>query len=475
TRGFSLSEDSLLYFNNRLFVPGNHQIKLDILQQTHDSSLAGNPGQAKTFALVSRHYFWPRMRAFINTYVQGCQTCQRDKSPRHKPVGLLKPLPIPSGPWRSISMDAIVKLPLSEGYDCIMVIVDRLTKMAHFLPFTEEGFTSVHLAKMMRFIFRLHGIPEDIVSDRGPIFTSKFWGAFASGLDIKLNFSTAYHPQSDGQTERVNQVVEQYIRMYTNYNQDNWVDLLDKAEFTYNNSEHASTKMTPFFANFDYHPLDPSAPAQPIINPMAKSHLEQLADIREELVKNITKAQADYAKFYDRKVKSHLNLEDEPLYAVGDKVWLNAKDYPTSRPSAKLDHKLLGPFTIIERISDLVYRLDLPPTMEVNNSFHISRLEPFKKGHPGQVQQEPPPVIVEGERQYVAERILDGGFEDSSGQYVYLVHWEGYPDSEDTWEPYDEIKHLRIFKKFQSAHKESPEMFPPETPPKKTKQEPVRR
>lgn len=113
-------------------------------------------------------------------------------------------------------MDAIVKLPLSEGYDCIMVIVDRLTKMAHFLPFTEEGFTSVHLAKMMRFIFRLHGIPEDIVSDRGPIFTSKLWRAFASGLNIKLNFSTAYHPQSDGQTERVNQVVEQYIRMYTN-------------------------------------------------------------------------------------------------------------------------------------------------------------------------------------------------------------------------------------------------------------------
>jgi hypothetical protein len=165
TRGFSLSED------NRLYVPDDHQIKLDILQQTHDSSLAGNPGQAKTFALVSRHYFWPRSRAFINTYVQGCQTCQRDKAPRHKPVGLLKPLPIPSGPWRSISMDAIVKLPLPEGYDCIMVIVDRLTKMAHLLPFTEEGFTSVHLAKMMCFIFRLHGIPDNIVSDRGPILS----------------------------------------------------------------------------------------------------------------------------------------------------------------------------------------------------------------------------------------------------------------------------------------------------------------
>lgn len=163
------------------------------------------------------------------------------------------------------------------------------------------------------------------------------------------------------------------------------------------------------------------------------------------------------------------------MYTIRDKVWLNAKDYLASRPSAKLDHKLLGPFTIIERISDLVYRLDLPPTMELNDSFHISRLEPFREGHPGQVQQEPPPIIDEGKRQYVPERILDGGVEEPSGQYVYLVHWEGYPDSENSWEPYDEIKHLRMFKKFQSAHQDSPEMFLPKTPPKKNKQNQVGR
>jgi hypothetical protein len=156
-------------------------------------------------------------------------------------------------------------------------------------------------------------------------------------------------------------------------------------------------------------------------------------------------------------------------------VWLNAKDYPTSRPSAKLDHKLLGPFKILEKISDLVYRLDLPPTMEINNSFHVSRLEPFKEGHPGQPQQEMPPIIVEGERVYIPEKILDGGYEESSQGYVYLVHWEGYPDSENSWEPYQEVKHLRIFKKFQSDHKDSPEMFPPKTPPKKTKPQRVRR
>jgi hypothetical protein len=460
TKGFTLSENELLLFNNRIYIPPDHALKISILQQCHDSQLAGHLGQAKTYALVARHYYWPGLRAFINTYISGCQTCQRNKSPRHQPVGLLKPLPIPTGPWKSISIDAIVKLPPSRDYDSIMVIVCRLTKMAHFLPFKEDGFTSEHLAKMFRFIFRLHGIPEDIVSDRGPIFTSKFWRAFTSGLGIKLNFSTAFHPQTDGQTERVNQVLEQYLRMFVNYQQDNWSELLYKAEFTYNNTEHASTKMTPFYANLGHHPLDPSVPFPDTGNPAAQTHLQKLEAIRPTLVENLHKAQADYAKFYNRKVKTHLDLADQPLYSVGDKVWLNSRDITTSRPAKKLDHKLLGPFEIIEKISDLAYRLDLPATMDVNNTFHVSKLEPFKEGHPGQPQQESPEIIIEGERRYIPERILDGGLDTSTNRYMYLVHWEGYPDSEDTWEPYEELKHLTAFNRFHKAHKHQRDMFP---------------
>lgn len=460
TRGFTLAENDLLYYNNRISIPDDDALKLEILQQCHGTPLAGHLGRAKTFALVSRHYFWPGMRAYVNTYVSGCQTCQRNKTPRHKPVGLLQPLPIPTGPWRSISVDAIVKLPESNDFDSIMVIVCRLTKMAHFLPFKEEGFTSEHLAKMFRSIFRLHGIPEDIVSDRGPIFTSKFWRSFASGLGIKLNFSTAYHPQSDGQTERVNQVLEQYLRMFVNYRQDNWVELLDTAEFTYNNTEHASTKVTPFFANYGYHPCDPSTPVPQQHNPSAQGHLEEIFKLRTTLQENIAKAQAESSKYYNRKVKSHLNLSDTPLYSIGDKVWLNARNMTTSRPSAKLDHKLLGPFKVVEKISDLVFRLDLPPTMEINNSFHISQLEPFNEGQPGQVQQEPPPILVSGEQQYVPERILNGRFNEDTNQYEYLVHWEGYPDSEDTWEPFDELNHLKVFKRFLRDNRDNPSIFP---------------
>jgi hypothetical protein len=249
--------------------------------------------------------------------------------------------------------------------------------------------------------------------------------------------------------------------MYINYQQDDWSQMLDKAEFTYNNTEHASTKMTPFYANYGYHPLDLSSPQPPLGNPTAQSHLDELVKVRNLLVQNIARAQDNYAKYYNRKVKSHLNLADEPLFKVGDKVWLSARDITTSRPSAKLDHKLLGPFRIIEKISDLVYRLDLPATMDINNTFHISKLERFNEGLPNQPQQEPPPIIVEGERRYVPERILDGTYDESTNQYLYLVHWEGYPNSEDTWEPYEELKHLTVFKKFRLAKSDLPNLFPP--------------
>lgn len=228
---FSLHDD-LIYHGNLLYVPDIHGLKLDLCQQVHNVSTAGHLGQAKTHALLTKYYYFPGLRRFVNTYVLGCQTCQRNKTPRHKPYGPLQSLPIPTSPWRSITMDAIVKLPVSKGFDSIMVFVDRFTKQSHFVPFTENGFDSTHLATMFRMhIMRLHGIPTDIVSDRGSIFVSQFWRTFITGLGVKPNFSTAFHPQTDGQTERVNQVIEQYLRTYCDFDQANWVDLLDLAEF----------------------------------------------------------------------------------------------------------------------------------------------------------------------------------------------------------------------------------------------------
>ena len=174
--------------------------------------------------------------------------------PRRRPFGLLHPLPIPDGPWKSISLDFIVDLPPSEGFDAILTVVDRFTKMAHFIPCTKTTNSEETANMVMREVFRHHGLPDDIISDRGPQFISKFWKHLMEALKVSCKLSSSYHPQTDGQTERTNQTLEQYLRCFVNYQQDDWVKFLYFAEFAYNNKIHSSMRYTPFFANTGYHP-----------------------------------------------------------------------------------------------------------------------------------------------------------------------------------------------------------------------------
>ena len=167
-------------------------IKLEILRLHHDVLLAGHPGTKKTLALISRTYTWPQMRGFIQDYVSSCDTCARVKSSRHKPYGLLQSLPIPPTPWSSVSMDFIVGLPASRKFTGIMVVVDRLTKMAHFMPITENNDAPTTATLFLKEIVRVHGLPTDIVSDRGSVFLSKFWKSLLSAMHIKQNLSTAH-------------------------------------------------------------------------------------------------------------------------------------------------------------------------------------------------------------------------------------------------------------------------------------------
>jgi transposase InsO family protein len=201
---FTLDAEGLLLHNGLVYIPAIDALKLGILKDCHDARTAGHLGQKKTLELVSREYYWPRIRAFVNDYVRTCNTCARNKIPRHAPYGHLHPLPIPSGPWKSVSMDFIVELPKSEGYDAIYICVDRLTKMPHFIP-TNTTVTAEQTAQLFyRHIWKHHGLPANIVSDRGTQFVAKFTQHLLERLDIQGNRSTAYHPQSDGQTEQVN-------------------------------------------------------------------------------------------------------------------------------------------------------------------------------------------------------------------------------------------------------------------------------
>ncbi|MBW0563861.1 hypothetical protein O181_103576 [Austropuccinia psidii MF-1] len=212
-----------------------------------DLGKAGHPGQEETLKLVKRDFHWPGLTQVIKDYVSSCQQCSRNKNIHHKKFGLLKPLQIPNGPWLCLSMYFITQLPLSNSFDSILVIVDRFSKMEVFIP-TMSSITSLDLAHLfIKNIFSKHGLPSRTVSDRGSLFVSSFWTNVCHQLKISRDLSTAYHPETYGQTERVNQILEQYLWMYVSYHQDDWNTWLPLAEFAYNNSDHSSTKQSPFF------------------------------------------------------------------------------------------------------------------------------------------------------------------------------------------------------------------------------------
>jgi transposase InsO family protein len=213
-------------------------------------------------------------------------------------------------------MDFIVDLPLSNGYDSIWVVVDRLTKYAHFVlcrkTITAEELASLFVSQ----IFAFHGLPHEIISDRGSLFTSKFWKRVVQRLNIKQCLSTAFHPRTDGQTERVNQILEQYLRCYCNYSQDNWAELLPLAQFAYNNSDHSSTRTTPFYANHGFHPESSISGSTKVLVPSADNRINHLREVRKFLTENIRRAIMDHKLYFDKKVKK------SPTFKVGDKVWL---------------------------------------------------------------------------------------------------------------------------------------------------------
>jgi len=247
-------KEGLLFLDERIYVPSEDSLKLRILRSRHDHPTAGHPGRNKTLLIVRRDFYWPGIKDYVERYVQGCHQCRRAKASRHKPYGLLQPLPVPQRPWSSISMDFIDQLPESQGFDAILVVIDRLTKMGVLVASTTRVTAEELAVLFVQHVFSKHGTPSDIVSDRGNKFTSAFWTTLSKALGIKQSMSTAYHPQTDGQTERVNQVVETYLRMYINYDQNDWSTYLPLAEFCYNNSPHSATGESPFFLNKGYHP-----------------------------------------------------------------------------------------------------------------------------------------------------------------------------------------------------------------------------
>ncbi|MGL5827975.1 MAG: DDE-type integrase/transposase/recombinase, partial [Angustibacter sp.] len=429
-------QDGLLYHEQQLYIPPGGGARNEVLQRHHDDPLAGHFAAKKTLDLIRRKYYWPGMAKTIRDYVGGCAECHRIKAPRHKPHGELQSLPLPSGPYTDITMDFITDLPPStkggKVYDSILVVVDRYTKMARYIP-VRKTLDAPGLAQVIvsKHILAGAGAPRTVVSDRGTIFTAEFWSALCYHLKIHHRYSTAFHPQTDGQTERQNQTLEQYLRAYINYQQDDWVRWLRMAEFADNNARHSSTGVSPFFAltgrNAELNPE--LAPRNPEV-PAAKARAEALQSMRADLEARLAEAAKTQAHYADRKTKAR-------SYSVGDLVYLSGKNIRTKRPSSKLDYKYHGPFEVTAVVGRQAYRLDLKEAHKgIHPVFHVSLLEPCKR-RDGEDPPEPPPLLVDGEEQYRVEKILDSRVR--YGKLAYKVRWEGYSDTHDQWVGEDDL------------------------------------
>ena len=447
TPHWTVDGQGLLRREGRVWVPKSSPLRNALLSRAHDDPTSGHYGIERTREVLSRKYFWPGLPQDVRSYIHDCDVCQRNKVRRHKPYGLLHPLEPPRVAWRHYSMDFVTDLPPSESHsgrtcDAILVVVDRLSKFARYLP-TRKTIDATNMANLLHEeVFLVHGPPDSIVSDRGSVFTSQFWSSLCSQMRVQLRYSTAFHPQSDGQTERMNQELEAYLRMFSNYQQTNWASLLRHAEYAYNSKVSASSGHSPISLAFGTEPNSFDGIPDPlsvrggpvagsdheyksILQRNARAHAADTRAKQEMAREHLIRAQEAQKRWYD---KRHLRCD----LAVGDEVLLSAKNLPSKRPCKKLAAKFVGPFTITDRIGSHAYRLALSPTMaRVHPVFHINLLEKYRRRQGFQ----PPPVeeIDDGEHYEIEE--IAGHRQTADGAQKFFVKWLGWPAEDSTWEP----------------------------------------
>ena len=279
-------------------------------------------------------------------------------------------------------------------------------------------------------------MPHDIISDRGSIFTSEFWKKATREWHIQRKLSTAFHPQTDGQTERTNAIMEQYLRAYVNYQQDDWTEKLPMAEFAYNNAKQETINESPFYANYGYHPDHESlrkteGSGDQEKSTEEKSHTEELRKLHESLAQEMSHAQLRQKEYADRQRKPDPNIQ------IGEKVWLLPRNIRTTRPSRKLDYKKLGPYKVLAKVGKNAYKLDLPPSLKIHPTFHINLLEIYQDNpFPTQDKSPPPPIETKGDPEYELEEVIDSRLHH--GKLQYRAKWTGYSREHDQeWYPAD--------------------------------------
>uniref|UniRef100_A0A6N2KZ88 Integrase catalytic domain-containing protein n=1 Tax=Salix viminalis TaxID=40686 RepID=A0A6N2KZ88_SALVM len=405
----------------------------------HDSPIGGHMGSHKTYSRLNKEFFWAGMRKDIRQFIKECEICQRNKTDNLRPAGLLQPLQIPKQVWTDISMDFIEGLPMSKGYNVILVVVDRLSKYNHFIPIAHPYTATIVARIFMDNIFKLHGIPNSIVCDRDAVFTSKFWQEVFHLSGTKLMMSTAYHPQTDGQTEIMNKWLEGYLRCFTGDRPKDWAKWLALAEWSYNTSEHSSTGFSPFELVYGYPPprllpYEAGTTTVQAVDEELRSRELILSLARE----NLKESQSRMKMYADRK-------RTKREFEVGDWVYLRLRPYRQTtvamRKTMKLSPRYYGPFQVLQKIGTVAYKLDLPPESKIYPVFHVSCLKK-KVGDRININPKLPSMMddrtLTPEPELILERRLKR--KGSRAGVDLLVQWKGASKEDATWVDAEEMR-----------------------------------
>ena len=425
----------------RVYVPENKTLKGEILKEAHESRFATHPGSTKMYRDLREYYWWPNMKKEIAEYVSRCGICQQVKIEHQRPAGELQPLPIPEWKWENIAMDFVTGLPKGKkGNDAIWVVVDRLTKSALFLPIKMTDPVD-KLAKLyVNEVIRLHGVPISMVSDRDPRFTSRLWPCLQRALGTEVNLSTAFHPQTDGQSERTIQTLEDLLRSCVLEFGGNWEDLLPLVEFTYNNSYQATIGMAPYEALYGRKCRTPVCWDEIGERKLLGPEMVQITTDKVRIIRQRMKEAQDRQKSYSDNRRRPLEFQ------IGDRVFLKVapwKGIIRFGMKGKLAPRYIGPFEVIARIGPVAYRLKLPAHLEkIHNVFHVSLLWKAEVD-PSRVL---PPIPMEVKEDLTLEtrpvKIMDRSEKTLRNKRVSLVRvlWRNSQIEEETWERESEIK-----------------------------------
>jgi len=446
--------DGLLYTNNRgghevLCIPRvvtkDYSLTAIVIEQAH--TILGHFGAQKTSDYIRRWYWWPRISPEVDKYCETCGICQANKTSTQRPVGLLHPLPIPNRPWGSIGMDFVGPFPTSKGYDYLWVIICRLTSMVHLIPVNTTVKASELASLYVKEVVRLHGLPDSIVSDRDSKFTSKFWSETHRILGTKLLMSTAFHPQTDGATERANRSVGQILRTLIQPDQTDWVEKLPLTEFAINSNLSSSTGFAPFELNYGYMPMliggiTPFEKAKPGVKRFVNQAINNLEMAHDAIIESrVTQTR-----------QANKRRRPETPFAVGDKVYLSTENLalPKGR-SRKLMPKYIGPYKVTKsHPAESKYTLDLPPELAARRiypSFHVSRLRHYEKNDDVCFPKREVRAYYDfgdaEDNEWLVDDIL--AHQWNGNKVSFLVQWNL---GDTTWEPYSECKELAALDRY---------------------------